>query len=120
ETIFQHREVFRSLGFELTKTAPDTVLVSGIPPELKQNQINTVIQELLDALLHEQALPEKQHEIAFHLAQHAAFLEGKQFSEQEAQTLISELYRCQMPSLTPDGKPVWKDVSADWIEELIP
>jgi DNA mismatch repair protein MutL len=97
------------LGFTLEKSAPGVVCITGAPTEAYSG----TEKELLEGLLEQYAqnrnnlrVP-KPEQVARALAARNARRNGKRtldITEQEA--LIGRLFTCQVPNITPDGRPV--------------
>lgn len=99
----------RALGFDLQKTSGDEIEVHAIPGDLLvSNAATDVLQsivsiaknnkEMIKSVLHEK--------MAASLAEYSAIGYGKSMNNHEMQDVVDQLFACQMPSYTPDGKIV--------------
>ena len=59
------------------------------------------------------------HNAALSMARHTAIPVGQSLTPEEMESLVGDLFHCQMPSLTPTGKPVLTILTAEEIRERI-
>ena len=99
---------FRIMGFEMEDFGKNSFAVNGIPVDMKTSDINTRLNELL-MMYRENRLNSKlevKESLARSLAKFNAINYGTQLSSQEIQELINDLFSCQSPNLSPDGKKI--------------
>ncbi len=105
------------LGFDIQEFGANTFVINGVPTELagKQDEL-AVIESLLEQYKSNRELNVGQHEnIARAMARSAAMKRGKPLSPQEMQTLIDQLFACEVPFQSPTGKRCFITVD---LEEL--
>jgi len=101
-------EDLRTLGFEIEEFGKNTFAIHGIPAEMKPTEIEGRLNELLQSL-REMRLDSKlevKESIARTLAKINAIPAVMQLSHQQMQELVSDLFMCQSPNLSPEGKKV--------------
>ena len=98
----------RALGFDIREFGKNTVIVEGIPAELTKASENEMLEKLLEGFKNNQsALKLSKHDnLARTLAKNAAVNPGTRFSLEEMNQLIDQLFACQMPNVSLNGKPV--------------
>jgi DNA mismatch repair protein MutL len=96
------------MGFEINEFGPNTLAVQGVPVELQDLDTATVLEGLLDEYKNHQSdfRLNQTDNIARTLAKRSAIKSGKALSVQEMNSLIDELFACEMPYSSPDGRPV--------------
>ncbi|MEQ8705045.1 MAG: DNA mismatch repair endonuclease MutL [Phaeodactylibacter sp.] len=99
-------EPVNQLGFDIQEFGANTFVINGVPAELagKQDDLQT-IESLLEQYKSNQELNLGTHEnIARAMARSAAIKKGKVLETNEMQTLIDQLFGCQIPYLSPSGR----------------
>ena len=97
----------KTLGFDFEKMGKSSFVVSGVPVELKEQNIKKTIEGLLEQFkLNESELKLKKHEnLAISMARSASVRSGKKLSYEEMKALVDQLFACEMPYSLPNGKP---------------
>jgi DNA mismatch repair protein MutL len=97
----------KTLGFDFEKMGKSSFVVSGVPTELKEQNIKKTIEGLLEQFkLNESELKLKKHEnLAISMARSASVRSGKKLSYKEMKALVDQLFACEMPYSLPNGKP---------------
>ncbi len=109
----------RALGFtiEMAMHNEDTFIVSGVPAEVEQSQLQPILEEMIDSFkkmgtgIHW----DKNTRLAASLAKKTSIQPGKDLQPEEMKQLAAELFDCKAPDLSPDGKPVMIMLSWDEI-----
>jgi len=110
-------EPINQLGFDIQEFGANTFVINGVPSELagKQDDLKT-IESLLEQYKGNLELNLGTHEnIARAMARSAAIKKGKMLESNEMQTLIDQLFGCEVPYLSPSGKRCFITVE---LEEL--
>jgi len=96
----------RTLGFEIEDFGKNTLVVRGIPADVKTSGEQVVIESLLEQYKHFQSTLklDKEDQVAISLARYAAIKSGESLSTDEMTGLIDQLFACQEPYQSPDGK----------------
>ena len=98
----------RGLGFDIREFGPNTVVVEGIPADLVNASEHALLEHLLEGFKNNMAILklDKRDNLARALARNAAIKTGTPLSLEEMNMLIDQLFACQMPNLSLNGKPV--------------
>jgi DNA mismatch repair protein MutL len=56
--------------------------------------------------------------MALTMARSSALVVGEVLSAEEMRALVEELFECEVPSYTPDGKKVFVIVEDEYIDEM--
>ncbi|MDB4533626.1 DNA mismatch repair endonuclease MutL [Vicingaceae bacterium] len=107
ELINELQTEVKQLGFDFEKMGKSSFVVSGVPVELKEQNVKKIIEGLLEQFkMNESELKLKKHEnLAISMARSASIRSGKKLSYEEMKALIDELFSCEMPYSLPNGKP---------------
>jgi DNA mismatch repair protein MutL len=105
------------IGFQVKLFGKQTIVVEGVPPDVKPGHEATIFLEMLDEYKDEGRNPKSdaRDRIAKSYACRAAIKAGDKLSLQEMASLIDRLFTTQVPYVCPHGRPVSIKLS---IEEL--
>jgi len=109
---------FAALGFDIAPTLKNTFIVNGTPPDLKNENLQSVFEQLLESYKTNMINMRlnKEERIAAALARNLSVKSGKQLHNEEMNEIIDKLFACQMPYQTPCGKKTLTVLTIDDIE----
>ena len=99
---------FSSLGFSLKIFSNSTIIVDGVPTDIKPGREGAILQEIIDAYKEDEhgTHLEPYDRLAKSFACKAAIKSGDILKINEVQSLIKELFSCKIPFSCPHGRPV--------------
>ena len=108
----------RALGFDITSLGGSSFSIVGAPSE-QANPV-AVVQEMVESVKqqdggHADAL---HHQLALVLARHNAIEVGEVLSSVQMETLIGDLFQCDNPNLSPNGKTILTILQQDAIDKM--
>lgn len=107
-------ELLNSFGISIRECGPHSFLIDAIPQAFGNTDVKEFVEEIAQNL---QAYSDKTvHQIAG-AASRAAVSRNKRLSFEEAQALLNQLMRCQLPYQCPFGKPTMKWISSDQLSK---
>lgn len=108
-----------ALGFDLEPFSGRTVVVRGVPPELRVGEERTSLEALLEQYKanQDQLQLKKRENLAQSLARQGAIRKGHRLSVAEMKALARDLFRCEMPYADPQGRPTVLQLAADELGE---
>jgi DNA mismatch repair protein MutL len=109
----------QSLGFQIREFGKNTLIIEGIPADIGANISEVeMLEHLIEGFKNNQSALKlnKRDSLARALARNTSIKSGHALSPEEMNTLIDELFACEMPNISLSGKPV---ISTFTIEELI-
>lgn len=109
----------KQLGFHIEPFGVNTFIIHGTPPDLIHGNHAAAIELLIEQMKFFQTQPsfEKREQLMKCLARQQAIKAGQPLSQSEMQHLLSELFQCAVPAVTPSGNTVFIEVSeADLIK----
>ncbi len=94
------------MGFDVKEFSTNTYILQGLPAECSDNvNAEQIIQSLVEQHRENQSLEtDIKAAVAASLAKSAATKRGTRLDDQEVQTLIDQLFACEMPYVNPWGK----------------
>ncbi len=104
------------LGFDICEFGKNTFVVNAIPVDVPENEnIPALIESLLENFNNNQAelKIDIQTNICRSLARKVAIKHGKSLSDIEMNAIVDSLFACQIPNLTPSGKPTLIIIDAE-------
>lgn len=99
-------EELTSLGFDVSSLGGSTYIVNGVPVGIDGLSPIALLKEIINSQLEQTAdAKRKVHEgIALSMARKVAIVLGQILTGEEMNSLIGELFKCETPARTPDGK----------------
>lgn len=97
------------LGWDLSPLSPPTVVIKGVPPELRVERPGQLLQDVLDGV--SEGGPTAQDELLERLANshacHAAIRAGEVLTRAEMRALVDRLFGTSRPHGDPHGRPTF-------------
>ncbi|HVY73584.1 MAG TPA: DNA mismatch repair endonuclease MutL [Puia sp.] len=110
----------QALGYLIEPFGKDAFIIQGSPAGLETGSEKKIIEKMLEHLKHsggEKLFPLREKMIRS-LAWQQAIKPGTSLTTTEMQTLVDNLFRCEQPNSTPNGKPVYAEFSNDYLEKM--
>ena len=110
----------RAIGFDLREFGANTFVLHGTPPELETGNEKQILESLLEQFKNNKALHNIDHHenLAKSMAKNMSIRAGRTLSPTEMKNLIDELFACEKPSLSMDGKATWVVMTPDDISKM--
>jgi len=107
--IMEIEQEIKALGFRFEVFGKNTVLINGVPANLKYAGEKQLFEGLIDQFKHNQSelslpLPEN---LARALAKRASVKAGQKLEKEEMQVLLNSLFSCKTPNYSPEGMPTF-------------
>jgi len=98
----------QTIGFETKLFGKNTIVLEGVPPEVKAGTEATILQDILDEFKNNQLRVklDARDNVAKSFSCKAAIKAGDKLSEVEMRSLIDQLFATSMPYVCPHGRPV--------------
>jgi DNA mismatch repair protein MutL len=97
----------KEIGFDIREFGKNTFIIHGVPASTARYESSTLLEGLLENYKQNQQELKlnKRENLARAMARNMAVKSGKALTQEEMNNLIDELFACQMPYSTPNGKP---------------
>ena len=111
---------FRGLGFDLQEFGGNSFVLHGIPSDVKDGNNKELIEGMLDEFKQSQSNVKlsKRNQLALSMAKKASIKNETALTEKEMQNLIDQLFACDTPYFSPDGKHTVITFDLNDIEKL--
>ncbi len=113
-------EDIKDLGFDVADFGTNCLIINGVPAETIKGSEKELLEGLLENYKHNTNTfaGDKRKALAHSLAQNEAILRTKTLAKEEQTELINQLFKCEIPSVRPNGKSVFIEFSLPKITEL--
>ena len=108
------------LGYHIESFGKQSFVVQGIPADVEAGNEKTVIEQLLESYKHfntEMDFP-KREKLVRALSKQSAIKAGIRLTEREMKQLVSDLFACDIPNVTPDGRPTYMEFRQEQLEKM--
>jgi len=120
EVFEEIREDLDRLGFNLRKFGKQTVMIEGVPQDVKPGSEVTILQDMI-AEYQDNASRlklEKRDNLAKSYSCRNAIMAGQKLTLEEMRTLIDNLFATREPYSCPHGRPVIIKLSLDQLDRM--
>lgn len=109
---------FEQLGFDAKPFGGNTVLIEGVPQDVKPGHEQSILHEMLEQYKEYQqhAPTDVRDNMAKAYSCKSAIKSGDPLSEQEMRSLIDQLFATRMPYVCPHGRPIVLRISTDELD----
>jgi DNA mismatch repair protein MutL len=107
-----------TLGFDITLFGGNTIVVQGVPPDVRVGTEENIVAEML-ALYKEYrqgGATDVRDNLAKSYSCRSAIKAGDRMSEMEMRSLIDQLFATKMPYVCPHGRPIVLRISIDELD----
>lgn len=107
--IMEMEQEIKGLGFRFEVFGKNTLLINGVPANLKHVSEKDLFEGLIDQFKNNQSelsLP-LQENLTRALAKRASIKSGQKLEREEMQELLNSLFLCKTPNYSPEGKPTF-------------
>jgi DNA mismatch repair protein MutL len=97
------------LGYHLEPFGNNTFVIQGTPADVDQGSEKTAIEKMLEQYKHfsNDLKYSKREKLLRSLSWQQAIKAGKPLGKKEMHSLVQDLFTCNMPNITPNGKPTY-------------
>lgn len=108
-----------SLGFDIREFGKNTFIINGMPGILDVSSPEMIIEKLLEEYKNSSfdAKKKAREQIAISLAKASALDYGAELKQEEIDHLIDQLFACNTPNFSPEGKKVLTIITITDIEK---
>ncbi|MCL7753436.1 DNA mismatch repair endonuclease MutL [Polaribacter sp. Z022] len=120
EMIYTIKTELENAGFSFDEFTKDSVTIKGIPVSVTESKITIILEELLSDI--DLEVPDASFShfdvMAKSFAKTLSIKTGTQLSEKEQEGLVNDLFSCKEPTISPFGKPTFKTLTLNEIDNL--
>lgn len=110
---------FFSIGFQIEHFGGNSFIIQGVPADLHAENVQMLFESVLETYKHNQLglKIDKQQNLLRSMARNMAIKPGKSMLPEEMQSLLDDLFSCQVPNISPSGRNIILMISTDEIEK---
>jgi DNA mismatch repair protein MutL len=110
----------KDLGYQLEPFGKNTFIIQGTPADIVAGNEKTSIENMLEQFKHfsSDLKFSKREKLFRSLALQHAVKSGTSLSQKEMQSLVSDLFNCEISNATPNGKPVYMTFQKDEMDKM--
>ncbi len=110
----------QQLGYLIEPFGKNTFVVQGTPADVISGNEKQVIDTLLEQYKHfsSDIKFSKREKLVRSLAWQQSIKTGRQLNEKEMQALVSDLFQCSTPNVSPDGNPTYLEFKKEQLEKM--
>ncbi len=114
------QEEIRALGFAFTLSGADTLVINGIPVDVKAGTETQVLEGLMEQYKNNQAQLslDKRENVIRSIAKRMSVRAAQPLSPPEMASLVERLFACANPTYAPDGRRTFHTVTLEHIASL--
>ena len=108
------------LGYLLEPFGNNTFVIQGTPADVEQGNERIAIEKMLEQYKHfsNDLKFSKREKLLRSLALQQSVKAGTSLADAAMKNLLEELFDCETPNVTPNGKPTWLEFKKDDLDKL--
>ena len=117
----EHLSEMATVGFDIESMGGGRFAVNGVPAGTEKQDILLLVQEVYELFINNAgtALDKIYHQVALTFARRNLLPNGQTLNNEEMKKLVDDLFLCEIPNYTPDGKLVLTIIGNEKIESLL-
>jgi len=117
----QYEETFRSLGFELQRAGPESLLIREVPVLLNRAAVEQLVRDVIADLIEHGSSERISHhinEILSTMACHGSVRANRRLSVPEMNALLRDMEATERSGQCNHGRPTWAQQTLDELDKL--
>ena len=113
-------EDFSHLGFDISNMGGGTFAIQGVPEGIAGLTPSKLVTDILASAMEKGTISKEEihHNMALTMARSAALVVGEVLSPAEMSNHVDELFACEIPGYTPDGKRTFVIIDDGEVEKM--
>jgi len=120
EMLHEMLDDVNALGYHIEFLENEKFVIQGTPADVLQGNEMHSIELLLEQYKHfnSEVNFSRREKLIRCLTRQNAIKAGRMLSQKEIQSLVEDLFKCQMPNITANGNPTFVEFKEDYIEKM--
>lgn len=117
----QHQAFFNTLGFELNRAGPETIVLRSVPVLLAGGDSETLVRDVLSDIIEHglsSRIQEKANEILATVACHGSVRARRRLSIDEMNALLRDMEKTERIGQCNHGRPTWIELSTQDLDKF--
>lgn len=117
----QHQPLFHSLGFEINRSGPETLVIRAVPALLIKADVETLVRDVLADIIENglsQRIQEKSNEILASIACHGSIRANRRLTVPEMNSLLRDMEKTERSGQCNHGRPTWVELSSRELDKF--
>ena len=108
------------MGYSIEPFGKSAFVIQGTPADVEAGNEKPVLERILEQYKHfnNELKVSKREMLMRTVAWQQAVKPGASLSEREMQNLVSELFQCSQPNMSPTGKPTYLSFNKEQLEKM--
>ena len=108
------------IGFQIEEFGTNTFVIQGTPADVLQGNEKHSIELLLEQFKHfnSEMKFSKREKLVRCMARQQSIKAGQQLQQKEMYALVTELFGCSSPNVTPTGSPTYLEFKEDYLDRM--
>ncbi len=113
-------EDVNALGYHIEYVENEKFVIQGTPADVLQGNEMHSVEQLLEQFKHfsSEVSYSRREKLIRCLTRQNAIKAGRALSQKEIQSLVEDLFKCQLPNITANGNPTFVEFKEDYIEKM--
>ncbi len=110
----------QQLGYQLEPFGNNTFVIQGTPADVDQGNEKVALEKMLEQYKHfsNDIKFSKREKLLRSLALQQAIKAGTSLTQKEMRSLVEELFACETPNTSPNGKPTYMTFRKDELDKM--
>ena len=98
----------KNIGFDIEVFGKNTLAINGLPIGVEEANCEKIIEEFIEQIKNNanEISANNKNALAMSLARSSSIKNGRKLSSEEMNTLVDQLFACENPYHSPNGKPI--------------
>ena len=109
----------KNIGFDIEVFGKNTLAINGLPIGVEEANCEKIIEEFIEQIKNNanEISANNKNALAMSLARSSSIKNGRKLSLAEMNTLVDQLFACDTPYLSPNGKPIIIKVNEEELDQ---
>ena len=109
----------KNIGFDIEVFGKNTLAINGLPIGVEEGNCEKIIEEFIEQIKNNanEISANNKNALAMSLARSSSIKNGRKLSSKEMNTLVDQLFACENPYHSPNGKPIIIKINEEELDQ---